>query len=57
MMLDQQPLEDPLAQMDILPSSMSHRPMGSYCLMDFHIHRTLGTGTFGRVHLGQSSHQ
>ncbi|KZS87749.1 kinase-like protein [Sistotremastrum niveocremeum HHB9708] len=55
-MLDQQPLDDVLPQMDIIPSSMSRRPMGSYCLMDFHIHRTLGTGTFGRVHLGEPRH-
>jgi hypothetical protein len=28
------------------------RPTGSYRLSDFIIHRTLGTGSFGRVHLG-----
>jgi protein kinase A len=28
------------------------RPAGSYRLSDFIIHRTLGTGSFGRVHLG-----
>lgn len=28
------------------------RPKGSYRLSDFIIHRTLGTGSFGRVHLG-----
>lgn len=31
------------------------RPTGSYRLTDFIIHRTLGTGSFGRVHLGQYS--
>lgn len=29
-----------------------HRPKGTYCLTDFIIQRTLGTGSFGRVHLG-----
>lgn len=29
-----------------------NRPQGSYKLTDFVIHRTLGTGSFGRVHLG-----
>lgn len=29
------------------------RPKGTYRLNDFLIHRTLGTGSFGRVHLGQ----
>lgn len=28
------------------------RPRGTYCLADFIIKRTLGTGSFGRVHLG-----
>lgn len=31
-----------------------NRPQGSYKLADFNIHRTLGTGSFGRVHLGES---
>jgi hypothetical protein len=31
------------------------RPKGTYRLSDFLIHRTLGTGSFGRVHLGQPS--
>ena len=31
------------------------RPKGTYRLNDFLIHRTLGTGSFGRVHLGQCS--
>jgi hypothetical protein len=30
----------------------SQRPRGTYKLTDFIIHRTLGTGSFGRVHLG-----
>jgi hypothetical protein len=29
---------------------------GKYTLTDFHIQRTLGTGSFGRVHLVQSRH-
>ncbi|KAI0077186.1 kinase-like protein [Panus rudis PR-1116 ss-1] len=32
------------------------RPKGSYRLSDFIIHRTLGTGSFGRVHLVRSKH-
>jgi hypothetical protein len=30
------------------------RPKGQYRLTDFYIQRTLGTGSFGRVHLGVS---
>ena len=33
---------------------VSSRPKGRYSLSDFIIHRTLGTGSFGRVHLGTS---
>lgn len=33
---------------------VSQRPKGHYSLADFYIHRTLGTGSFGRVHLGES---
>lgn len=29
-----------------------NKPKGSYRLEDFIIQRTLGTGSFGRVHLG-----
>ncbi|PPQ63752.1 hypothetical protein CVT24_004261 [Panaeolus cyanescens] len=32
------------------------RPKGTYRLSDFTIQRTLGTGSFGRVHLVQSKH-
>ena len=32
---------------------VSSRPKGHYALSDFFIHRTLGTGSFGRVHLGE----
>ncbi|PSR71716.1 hypothetical protein PHLCEN_2v12420 [Hermanssonia centrifuga] len=32
------------------------RPTGTYRLSDFDIHRTLGTGSFGRVHLVRSKH-
>ncbi len=31
---------------------VSQRPKGHYSLSDFYIHRTLGTVSFGRVHLG-----
>ena len=34
---------------------VSQRPKGHYSLSDFYIHRTLGTGSFGRVHLGSFS--
>ncbi|KAH7911373.1 kinase-like domain-containing protein [Hygrophoropsis aurantiaca] len=34
----------------------SHRPKASYRLTDFIIQRTLGTGSFGRVHLVRSKH-
>jgi len=40
-----------------LPASLTiRRPKGSYRLSDFIIHRTLGTGSFGRVHLVRSKH-
>lgn len=32
------------------------RPKGHYRLTDFIIQRTLGTGSFGRVHLGMGIH-
>lgn len=35
----------------VVPRVVS-RPKGCYKLADFIIHRTLGTGSFGRVHLG-----
>jgi len=35
---------------------VSQRPKGHYSLSDFYIHRTLGTGSFGRVHLVRSKH-
>ena len=34
---------------------VTSRPRATYRLADFLIQRTLGTGSFGRVHLGQSS--
>jgi protein kinase A len=42
--------EPPQKQMH-LPVS----PKGTYCLSDFNIQRTIGTGSFGRVHLGMCS--
>ena len=39
--------EEPQVQLPV-----SQRPKGRYSLSDFIIHRTLGTGSFGRVHLG-----
>lgn len=35
---------------------VSSRPKASYRLADFIIHQTLGTGSFGRVHLVRSKH-
>ncbi|KAH7883235.1 kinase-like domain-containing protein [Phlebopus sp. FC_14] len=35
---------------------LTSRPKASYKLSDFFIHRTLGTGSFGRVHLVRSKH-
>ncbi|KAL0955646.1 hypothetical protein HGRIS_001876 [Hohenbuehelia grisea] len=35
---------------------LTRRPKGTYKLVDFIIQRTLGTGSFGRVHLVQSKH-
>jgi len=36
------------------PAAAQERSKASYCLDDFIIQRTLGTGSFGRVHLGWS---
>ena len=33
-------------------STLERRPKATYSIQDFVIHRTLGTGSFGRVHLG-----
>lgn len=38
------------------PSTDSRVTKGKYSLADFEIQRTLGTGSFGRVHLVQSKH-
>lgn len=38
------------------PSSQVRETKGKYTLTDFTIQRTLGTGSFGRVHLVQSKH-
>ncbi|KAH7925304.1 kinase-like protein [Leucogyrophana mollusca] len=44
-----------VAETPALPRA-SHRPKASYRLTDFIIQRTLGTGSFGRVHLVRSKH-
>jgi len=36
----------------LIPVQHAQRTTGRYSLNDFIIHRTLGTGSFGRVHLG-----
>jgi hypothetical protein len=38
------------------PSTTIRETKGKYALPDFNIQRTLGTGSFGRVHLVQSKH-
>lgn len=44
------PVQTPLAQ------QQARQTKGKYSLADFEILRTLGTGSFGRVHLVQSRH-
>lgn len=43
-------------QLNVVPQILRvpRKPRGTYRLSDFSILRTLGTGSFGRVHLGQS---
>jgi len=38
------------------PTQIPRTTKGKYVLTDFNIQRTLGTGSFGRVHLVQSKH-
>jgi protein kinase A len=38
------------------PTAQQRQLKGKYTLTDFTIQRTLGTGSFGRVHLVQSKH-
>lgn len=46
-------LSTPMDEDEELPlPPQPRRVMGSYKLADFFFHRTLGTGSFGRVHLG-----
>ncbi|KAF9784064.1 kinase-like domain-containing protein [Thelephora terrestris] len=40
--------------MESTRSTLERRPKANYSIEDFVIHRTLGTGSFGRVHLAQS---
>ena len=44
--------EQPALQKEKPIERVAKRPKGSYRLTDFIIQRTLGTGSFGRVHLG-----
>jgi hypothetical protein len=47
-------VEDELSVAVHKPSErVAKRPKGSYRLSDFIVQRTLGTGSFGRVHLGR----
>ena len=39
--------------MESTRSTLQRRPKATYSIQDFVIHRTLGTGSFGRVHLGK----
>ncbi|KDQ20182.1 hypothetical protein BOTBODRAFT_27590 [Botryobasidium botryosum FD-172 SS1] len=48
------PLPQPSQQPQILQRQRSQS--GRYSMQDFVFHRTLGTGSFGRVHLAQSTH-
>lgn len=43
-------------QVQTLPATQVRQTKGKYSLGDFEILRTLGTGSFGRVHLVQSKH-
>lgn len=43
------------AQPEPIVPLQARRPTGMYRLSDFIIQRTLGTGSFGRVHLGMST--
>jgi hypothetical protein len=43
-------------QFQTQPLNQSRTTKGKYSLTDFAIQRTLGTGSFGRVHLVQSKH-
>jgi protein kinase A len=44
------------AQPESQPQSQARATKGKYGLADFELQRTLGTGSFGRVHLVQSKH-
>ena len=43
----------PEGAVPVLAPRVVRRPKGAYRLSDFIIQRTLGTGSFGRVHLGK----
>ncbi|WVQ99549.1 hypothetical protein IAU59_006685 [Kwoniella sp. CBS 9459] len=50
---------DTVSQKEVKPATAAQplrKTAGRYALADFHIERTLGTGSFGRVHLVRSKH-
>ncbi|KAF2126265.1 camp-dependent protein kinase A [Dothidotthia symphoricarpi CBS 119687] len=52
----QQPTKNGAVQFQTHPLNQARVTKGKYTLTDFQIQRTLGTGSFGRVHLVQSKH-
>ncbi|KAF8661468.1 hypothetical protein AX16_001305 [Volvariella volvacea WC 439] len=54
--MDVVPEEQEQPQQPAVQRVLPRRPKGSYRLTDFIIERTLGTGSFGRVHLVRSKH-
>jgi len=49
--------ESEMPQTAARTSAVVRKQKGAYRLSDFIIQRTLGTGSFGRVHLGVSSEE
>ncbi len=50
------PTEATAASPPIMEKNVPRQTKGKYTLTDFNFERTLGTGSFGRVHLVQSKH-
>lgn len=50
------PTKNGTAEIQMQPLNQARVTKGKYSLTDFQIQRTLGTGSFGRVHLVQSKH-